>query len=122
MPNTVLDTDSKYQNLLKGFLSLHHDKFASTEESERQPPECKVFGNILDSLGWLTNLQDDLLANQLKHSKPAAILDQVNLNNATTNIPKMTDPQTEPPKINVLITGSLYLVGLSLKVLNYKIE
>lgn len=114
MPNVVYDTESKYENLSKDFQSLYKEKFSSQTESEL--PKCKVFGNILDSLDWLTQNQDGLLANQLKHSKPAMFLEEHQLTTSSS----ISD--NFPQKTNVLITGSLYLVGLSLKVLNFKID
>jgi hypothetical protein len=59
--------------------------------------DCKIFSNIFESINWLTNGMEPLLS------------DQNNNNN-------------DNQKINVLITGSLYLVGLSLKVLEQKID
>lgn len=99
MPNAALDTDSKYQHLLESFSKLYEEKFGESRKGEK--PQCRIFDNILESLNWLTQGRDELLAEQLKNEN--------------------TNAMTSKPKINVLITGSLYLVGLSLKVLKFPI-
>lgn len=58
--------------------------------------ECKVFLNVCEAISWLTN------------GKEPAIDAYEDSNKTSVNT-------------NVLITGSLYLVGLSLKVLEQKI-
>ena len=59
---------------------------------------CEIFSNIFDSLYWLTNGMEPMVGGELKN--------------------ELSDRK----RINVLITGSLYLVGLSLKVLEQKIN
>lgn len=111
MPSVVLDTDSKYQNMLDNFLALNNEKFAG-KNLESRNPECKIFDNVLESLVWLTKSQDQSLLGQLNKSRQTS-------ENDIDNFPiEIKDSE----KINVLITGSLYLVGLSLKVLDFKID
>jgi len=76
--------------------------------------EPKIFENIIDSLVWLTEQKD------------AELLDKIYLNNkiddaSSLNFNHCDDSQNEEKHINVFITGSLYLVGLALEVLNFKI-
>jgi hypothetical protein len=75
--------------------------------------EPRIFENIFDSLVWLTEHKDAGLINQI------FLNDNLNcVKNSTLNHSNFTQ---EDKHINVLITGSLYLVGLALEVLNFKI-
>lgn len=103
MPSVVLDTDSKYDHLIELYLKLHSEKHEYRDKNNNfENPNCKIFDNVLEALNWLTMSKDPSLREQLE--------------NVTD------DGSKEAKKTNVLITGSLYLVGLSLKVLNYKID
>ena len=75
--------------------------------------EPKIFENIFDSLFWLTNYKDNILLNQYKLNSTL-----VNPNEELINENQF---QNEKIHTNVLITGSLYLVGLALEVLNFQI-
>lgn len=94
MSKAADENNIKYNVLVDIFAKLCRERHAT--------PEIKKFDNILESLNWLTRGQDDVLAKQLR-------------NETATN-------RSHSQKTNVLITGSLYLVGLSLKVLQYKID
>lgn len=101
MPSATLDTDNKYQKLMETYQQL------KSERNSNIKADCKLFDNILESLLWLTECKDNQL-NKYHHT-----------NHTTNNI---ESNGAKDRKINVLITGSLYLVGLSLKVLNFKID
>lgn len=85
MPSAQSDTDSKYDNLVKLYLSLERQKYSN--EPNAKHAECNKFESVSEALNWL---REDAGQGQVK--------------------------------TNVLITGSLYLVGLALKLLNYKID
>ena len=98
----MLDTDEKYTKLAQTYSKLEAEK--SLEPDCLLKSKCKIFDNILEALNWLTQRKDDTLKNQLNFNEKLIPTDNIN------------------EKINVLVTGSLYLVGLSLKVLKYKID
>ena len=98
MPSASLDSDEKYEKLLLSYLNL----CSSKKNDSYNKSNCKLFDNILESLIWLTEHKDKNLLEQ----------QQENLSNFND----------EKQKTNVLITGSLYLVGLALKVLNFKTD
>lgn len=108
MPYSSFDTDEKYQSLLLTCAKLYPDKHQQSYVN----PNFKVFENVLDSLNWLTESSDPILNAQIKCQKPAPLIENLDQ--------YLTDLNQTGSKLNVLITGSLYLVGLSLKVLNYK--
>ena len=97
MPSASLDSDEKYEKLLQSYLNLCSPK----KNDSYNKSNCKLFDNILDSLIWLTEHKDKNLLEQQK------------------NLSNFND---ENQKTNVLITGSLYLVGLALKVLKFKTD
>ena len=103
MPSAQLDTDTKYSNLVDTYNRLYSERYQSLE----QKPNCKIFENILESLDWLTNGTDQYLNDLLQNYSKIE----------TSNLIDHNDR-----KINVLVTGSLYLVGLTLKVLHFKID
>lgn len=96
MPSAALDTDSKYISLLNLCQSV------SKTNTNWRNVKCELFDNVQDSLIWLTESKDSSLTN--KHMVDGELTSDNN------------------QRINVLITGSLYLVGLALKVLDYKID
>jgi hypothetical protein len=104
-PMDALDNDDKYINLVKTFLEIQHIKF---DENNNPQPDLnyKMFENVFESLMWLTNGSDETLLKQVSNFQPEF----------QPAVPE------QPQKINVLITGSLYLVGLALKVLGFKIK
>ena len=104
-PMDALDNDDKYINLDKTFLEIQHIKF---DENKNPQPDLnyKMFENVFESLMWLTNGSDETLLKQVSNFQPEF----------QPAVPE------QPQKINVLITGSLYLVGLALKVLGFKIK
>ena len=104
MPKATLDTDLKYTSLMETYLKLSQLDENSNNSNEK--PSCQIFESILEGLDWLTNGKDASIA---------AKLNELNLN-PTKNSSESCS------KVNVVITGSLYLVGLSLKVLNFKID
>lgn len=106
MPNSMLDTDEKYTKLAQTYSKLEAEKILNPD-NDLLKSKCKIFDNILEALNWLTQRKDDTLKNQLNFNEKLTPTDNITNNNE---------------KINVLITGSLYLVGLSLKVLKYKID
>lgn len=117
MPSASLDSDDKYTRLLQLYQDLYANKFKSashrvestskdTNNNNNNKSNCKLFDNILESLIWLTEQQDKNLLAQLT---------------SQDNLDRLVNTsESHSSRINVLITGSLYLVGLSLKVLNFK--
>jgi folylpolyglutamate synthase/dihydropteroate synthase len=101
MPSASLDSDEKYEKLLLSYLNL----CSSKKNDSYNKSNCKLFDNILESLIWLTEHKDKNLLEQQQQQ-------QENLSNFND----------EKQKTNVLITGSLYLVGLALKVLKFKTD
>ncbi len=101
MPSASLENEEKYKNLIDSYIRLKRHK--KPEDENNNNINCQLFENILESLIWLTESRDQNLTKQLLISEKAK-----------------TEGKNQ--KINVLITGSLYLVGLSLKILNYKID
>ena len=111
MPSALFDTDEKYKKLLSSYLRVHSDNLNfqnDTNNNNESLINCKIFDNILESLIWLTKNGDDNLTKQLCTN--------------TKQLKGLQTAETPDQKINVLITGSLYLVGLSLKVLNFKMN
>ncbi|CAF0706126.1 unnamed protein product [Brachionus calyciflorus] len=106
MPSVVLDNDEKYENLLKMYINLADEKYKKCDVNNNEHFESKsqVFDNILESLDWLTDSRDEVLRKKLSETKAVCTSSDNDQN------------------INVLITGSLYLVGLALKVLRFKID
>lgn len=113
MPSALLDVDSKYEKLLETYKAIYAQKF-----NETKPPNCRVFENVLEALNSLTEARDDLLKNQLLSG--ISLYSQTQIQKNMPN--KSVTISNKNTKINVLITGSLYLVGLSLKVLNFNID
>ena len=102
----ALDNDEKYENLVKTFLKIQNlDKNNNSNDSQSIDYNYKIFENVFEALMWLTNGNDENLVKQASNFQPV-----------------MLNPEygQQKPKVNVLITGSLYLVGLSLKVLGFK--
>ena len=106
MPSAIFDSDRKYTNLVEICKDLNKTNDHSNSQSNNALGEkCQIFENVFDALDWLTDSSDPTLESPLKNK---------NLNCAQI--------KSSDKKINVLVTGSLYLVGLSLKVLNFKIN
>ena len=111
MPSASFDTEEKYKKLLSSYLRVQSDNLNfqnDTNNNNESLINCKIFDNILESLIWLTKNGDDNLTKQLSSN--------------TKQMQGLKTVETRNQKINVLITGSLYLVGLSLKVLNFKMN
>lgn len=109
MPSAVFDTDEKYEKLLNLYKEL---KNYDSNNNDKKSVNSNVIiaENILEGLNWLTGNQDEVLfKNSLEH------VTKRSQNSIYSEFNKHE-------KINVLITGSLYLVGLTLKVLNFKID
>ena len=106
MPSAELDTNDKYQNLIKSFLNLQFKNTGLDPNNNDKKINHQVFTNVLDSLIWLTNGSDKNLIEKYQSTE----LSDLNLDKNRANI--INKP------VNVLITGSLYLVGLSLQVLD----
>jgi folylpolyglutamate synthase/dihydropteroate synthase len=102
MPSVSLDTDEKYTNLVEIYQNL-------TKNSQSDNTKCQIFDNVYDALNWLTEFNEPELAGSVNSQSGTGL----NTTNQVLNADK---------KINILVTGSLYLVGLSLKVLNFKIN
>ncbi len=131
MPSALLDNDEKYKNLIESYTKIQNEIAFTTKNDESneknqliceskianiKKSECRVFDNIFDSLVWLTEQNDK---NLFKNYKKSNNNNNNIVNNFATEADKKNDKKS---KINVLITGSLYLVGLSLQVLNAKID
>jgi hypothetical protein len=108
MPNVFLDNDLKYNNLVDTYKKIFEEKYKDKNIKFKES-SCKIFDNIFEALNWITDNKDDSLVNKLEKLKGSSLKENYNQSNNKS-------------KINVVITGSLYLVGLSLKVLNYKID
>jgi hypothetical protein len=107
MPSTASDTDAKYERLIENSKKIF--SLQDTDQNNNSVEEtCKVFGNVFDALVWLTKSGDKIL------------MESFQARNAI-NKDSITHCMQCPVKTNIFITGSLYLVGLSLKVLNFKI-
>ncbi len=102
MPSVSLDTDEKYTNLVEIYQNLN-------KNSQNDSIKCQIFDNVYDALNWLTEFNEPELIDRL-NSQAGTGLNETN---------RILDGDK---KINILVTGSLYLVGLSLKVLNFKIN
>ncbi len=122
MPSASLDCDEKYTKLLKSYqelcLSKNNDKnnndiLCATKEHSANKSSCKLFDNILESLIWLTENKDKNLLSQIQSE---------NSQHTTANLSECIEKENQEKKTNVLITGSLYLVGLTLKVLNFNTD
>lgn len=111
MPMASLDKDEKYKNLIETFLNLQINRLKNDQNNNNDADKInyKIFDNILESLVWLTEGGDRKLKMQITAEDE---------NKHPLNTSNFSGSENE--KINVLITGSLYLVGLSLKVLDYK--
>jgi hypothetical protein len=113
MPNAFLDNDSKYIHLVETYKKIFDEKSKNENEDKnfnlKKESSCKIFDNILEALNWITNNKDDNLRNKTESLKGFSFEEKF-------------DQSNKKSKINVVITGSLYLVGLSLKVLNYRID
>ena len=106
MPSASLDSDVKYQKLIQtnqDLCSSKNKNDSNNNNNSHNKSNCKLFDNILESLIWLTENKDKNLLAQISHKNELVYT-------------------KERQKTNVLITGSLYLVGLALKVLNYKTD
>jgi hypothetical protein len=112
MPSSLNDTDSKYQSLLQ----ICNEMYQNDQNVE---PNSKIFENILEGLNWLTNEKDPLILKQLVQKRSAYLNPELNAN-IFDSYPHNNSSQED--KINVLVTGSLYLVGLTLKCLNFRID
>ena len=84
MPSSFLDTDAKYDTLVKLFDDELKQRDADYQMRNKNQ-EHRRFESVCDALEWLT-------------------------------------PTNDSVKVNVLITGSLYLCGLALKALDFKIN
>jgi hypothetical protein len=102
MPSVSLDTDEKYTNLVEIYQNLN-------KNSQSDNTKCQIFDNVYDALNWLTEFSEPELTGSVNSQSGTGL----NTTNQVLNADK---------KINILVTGSLYLVGLSLKVLNFKIN
>ncbi len=100
MPSASLDSDEKYEKLLLSYLNL----CSSKKNDSYNKSNCKLFDNILESLIWLTEHKDKNLLEQQQQQQ------------------SLSNFNDEKQKTNVLITGSLYLVGLALKVLKFETD
>lgn len=105
MPMAALDNDEKYTNLVKNFIEIQSFDKNNNDDSKSIDYNYKIFENVFEGLMWLTNGNDENLVKQASNFQSI-----------------VQDPESadNKPKVNVLITGSLYLVGLSLKVLGFK--
>ena len=103
MPSASLDSDEKYKKLLQLYQDLYSSKYKQQDKNNKST--CKLFDNIFDSLIWLTQSQDKNFLSKLNEP-----------------VSSYSFSNTNQPQINVLVTGSLYLVGLTLKVLNFKTD
>ena len=118
MPSASLDCDEKYMKLLESYqdlcVSKNNDK--NNNEHTSNKSSCKLFDNILESLIWLTENKDKNLLSQIlsKNSQHTTA--------SKANLSECIEEKKREKKTNVLITGSLYLVGLTLKVLNFKTD
>lgn len=101
----ALDNDEKYTNLIKNFIEIQSFDKNNNDDSKSIDYNYKIFESVFEGLMWLTNGNDENLAKQASNLQ------------SIVQDPKSADKK---PKVNVLITGSLYLVGLSLKVLGFK--
>jgi folylpolyglutamate synthase/dihydropteroate synthase len=110
MPTAVLDNDQKYQNMLEVCLKMNRKTNSKLK--------CKIFENVLEALMWATESRDANLQQQMTIGRSA----YPNHENIHSLISVSEQETQNGQKINVLVTGSLYLVGLALKVLNYKIS
>lgn len=139
MPSASLDCDEKYTKLLNSYQDLCLSKIKSNNNNDRNNNDilattisnkssCKLFDNILESLIWLTENKDKNLLSQIlssNNSQQHSTADYFSSVYIEEN--KEVDEEEEKnnqqqKKTNVLITGSLYLVGLTLKVLNFKTD
>ena len=99
MPSVSLDTDDKYTNLVEIYQSLN---------TNSPKDNCRIFENVFEALDWLTDNREPEIVKSAGSSDTCLYSTNKNANG--------------DKKINILVTGSLYLVGLSLKVLNFKIK
>jgi hypothetical protein len=102
MPMAALDNDDKYTNLVKNLIEIQETSDKSN--NNQAALNYKIFENVFEALMWLTCGNDETLLKQAPNFQFE---------------PQLIEKQKQ--KVNVLITGSLYLVGLSLKVLDFKI-
>ena len=100
MPSTILDTDIKYTHLVDIYNDLK--KTNQDKQYKESQSKCQIFESVYEALNWLTDFNDPILNKKIAGENS----EQIN----------------SGEKVNVLITGSLYLVGLSLKCLNYEIK
>lgn len=108
MPSAILDNDEKYEKLLNLYKELKKIDNNNNEKAFK----VTIADNILEGLNWLTESRDEDLLKKLSE-----------YNNHKFMQTNQTFPNLDQDEnINVLITGSLYLVGLTLKVLNFKID
>jgi hypothetical protein len=110
---------SKEKNLSKYFQLVETYKtiMSNLNKSINEP---RIFENIFDSLVWLTDHKDPGLLNQIKSDIQIDDINNLNINeNDFSN--SINEQKNEEMHTNVLITGSLYLVGLTLEVLNFQI-
>ena len=99
MPSAELDTNDKYQNLIKSFLNIQFKNTSRDPNNNDKKINHQVFTNVLDSLIWLTNGSDKNLIEKYQSTE-------------------LSDLNLDKDRANIIITGSLYLVGLSLQVLD----
>jgi hypothetical protein len=91
-----IDNKEKYVNLVDTLIEMQH------RSDQKNNSNYKIFENVFEALMWLTEGKDENLLKQASIFESAPVLTDQN------------------QKVNVLITGSLYLVGLALKVLGFK--
>ena len=105
---------SKEKNISKYFqlVDTYKTIISNLNKSSNEP---RIFENIFDSLVWLTEHKDPGLLNQINSDNKILSINDIDFRNSAN------ESITEEAHINVLITGSLYLVGLTLEVLNFQI-
>jgi hypothetical protein len=100
MPAAALDTDEKYTKLVQTYNELIEAKrlAAANDDCANNNP----------------------LANEKRTAHECKIFD--NVSGSIEWLLSTPEPTGVDTHTNIVITGSLYLVGLSLKVLNFKID
>ena len=111
---------TKEKNLSK-YIQLVETYKTIMSNLNRTANEPRIFENIFDSLVWLTDHKDPGLLNQINlHDKINELeINDLNDNDFSNN--SINESKSQKTHTNVLITGSLYLVGLTLEVLNFQI-
>ena len=112
MPAAALDTDEKYSMLVKTYAKLIAKK-----------KKRSALGSIEAAC---IDMNNNEMGKETADAAAAAANCQI-FNNVSDAIEWLTAKHTVKDDVsttntNVVITGSLYLVGLALKVLNFKID